>query len=312
MTGSGLSESRSGFRARAGTLTLLYLASDEERETLVAMLAHLEAALLDPLTDPDEWDFEPEQGEEEADADWDEDGGTELLYVSHVLQQWLRKAPTGPLRLGEEESGLALAALVSGWSSTVIHALSGAALTMGELESATGAVRPEVLAARVEALEDVGLLEPLEDVGGEIRYAATRWLRQGIAPLAAAARLERRQEDEATAPPDVLDAGAAFLLTLPLLELPADLGGRCRLGVQMPGEDLVMAGAGAQVENGRVVFVDPHLDPEPESWATGSPIGWLDTVVDPDEGEVAFGGEDVRLPEALLEGLHELLFGNAP
>jgi DNA-binding HxlR family transcriptional regulator len=306
LTGSGLSESRSGFRARAGTLTLLFLASEEDRELLVAMLAHLEAALLDPLTDPDDWDFTPEEEDEE---DADEEDDSELLYVSRVLREWLRKSPTGPLRLREEESSMALAALVSGWGSTVVHALSGAALTLEELESATGAVRPEVLAARVEAMEDVGLLEPLEGAGGETRYAATRWLRQAIGPLAAAARLERRQEDEDAAPPDVLDVGAAFLLTLPLLELPTDLGGCCRLGVQMPSEDLAMAGATAQVENGHVVFADPALHPEPETWATGSPIGWLDTLVEPGEHEVAFGGEDQRLPESLVAGLHEELFG---
>jgi len=376
LTGSGLSESRSGFQPRAGTLTLLFLASEEDRETLVAMLVHLEAALLDPLTDPDEWDFSPEEDEEDADEEWEDDeddeeweddeddverdqeeedlertlpdfgempapppsgmsvvepgigaigphtptglapASRELLYVGRVLEAWLRKSPTGPLRLGEEESGIALAALISGWSSTVVHAVSGAALTMEEIESATGAVRPEVLAARVEAMEDVGLLEPLEGAGGETRYAATRWLRQSIAPLAAAARLERHQEDEDAAPPDVLDVGAAFLLTLPLLDLAADLGGSCRLGVQLPGEGDLLTGAGdlltgatAQIENGNVVFVDLRLDPSAASWAIASPLGWLDTLVDPDEREVAFGGEDVRLPEALVAGLHEELFG---
>lgn len=350
LTGSGLSESRSGFQPRAGTLTLLYLASDEDRDVLVAMLAHLEAALLDPLTDPDDWDFslvdeDEEDDDEERDQDEEDLERTlpdfhemrrpppsgmsvvqpgigaigphapsglgpdhrELLYVGQVLEAWLRKSPTGPMRLGEEEAGIALGALISGWISTVVHAVSGAALTMEEIESASGAVRPEVLAARVEAMEEVGLLEPLEDAGGETRYAATGWLRRGIAPLAAAARLERRQDDEDAAPPDLLDVGAAFRLTLPLLELPADLGGRCRLGVQMPGDLDALTGATAQVENGRVVFVDLELDLDPGSWATGSPIGWLDTVVDPGERQVAFSG-DTRLPEALVAGLHETLF----
>lgn len=357
MTGSGLSESRSGFRARAGTLTLLFLASNEERETLVAMLAHLDAALLDPLADPDDWDFEPDEDEDDAE---DEDGeadrdredlartlprfgegpppprsgmwivhpgigpaigphtpldldepGAELLYVGHVLQQWLRNSPVGPLRLGEEESSLALGALVSGWSSTVAHALSGAAPTMEELEGATGAVRSEVLAVRVDSMVDVGLLEPLEDAAGETRYAATRWLRQGVAPLAAAARYERRQEDEDTAPPDVLDVGAAFLLALPLLELPADLSGTCRLAVQLPGEDEALTGATAHVENGHVIFVDLRLDPTAPSSATASPLGWLDTLVDPVEDKIEFGGGDRRLPEAIVEGLHETLFSDA-
>lgn len=323
MTGSGLSE-RSGFRARAGTLTLLFIASAEDPEDLCEMLARLDAAMFDPDADPELWEWDG--GEEEGDdAEPEEEveleippeaeahltpAGRELVFVGQALEGWLRKSPTGPLRLGEEEAGLALAALVVGWSSTVIHALSGAALTIEELERATGAVRREPLEARVGALEDAGLVELREDTGGEARYAATPWLRQGIAPLGAAARHERRQRNEETAPPDVLDIGAAFLLTLPMVELPAELSGPCRMGVQMPGEGLVLAGATARVEQGHVVAVDLDLDPSPETWATGSPLDWLEDVV-VGAGKVTPGG-DTGLAGALVGGLHEQLFGPGP
>lgn len=335
---SGIGE-RSSFRARAGTLTLLVLASVEEPATLREMLAQLDAALYDPDFDPDdeEWVHEDEDEDEEGEGeegegeegepepaavaldpdvpvsldsgDGEGDGEGDLFHVAQVLAAWLRKSPAGPLRLGEEEGALALSALVVGWSSTIVHALSGAALTFEELTEATEAVNLEALESRLESLEDACMVEPLEGAGGETRYTATRWLRQGIAPLGAAARFECRQRSTESAPPDVLDIGASFLLTLPLLELAADIAGSCRLGVRIPGEERLMAGATTRVESGRVVSIDLDLDPAPANWATGSPIGWLDTLVEPDAGKVELGG-DTRLAGALVGGLHDELFAD--
>lgn len=356
----GLSE-RSGFRARAGTLTLLLLAGREGPETVRAALAQLDAAMFHPDFDPEagawaeagEWDEEEWEDEDGADGAWealedddDDDDGRlppvlaehmlipprlrrgvdelnhgsahELRYVARVLAAWLRESPAGPLRIREEEGLLAVGALASGWSSTVVHALSGAALTFEELEQATGAVNREALKARVLALEDASLVELLEGPAGEARYAATPWLRRGIAPLAAAARHECRLRSRESAPPDVLDVGAAFLLTLPRVELPAGLSGVCRLGVwlphggqRMPGARIGQAGATAHVENGHVVSVDLDLDlnPSPRSWAAGSPLDWLETVIEPRAGRVDLGGS-ARLGESLIVGLHELLFGD--
>ena len=335
MDWGGLSEG-SGFRARAGTLTLLLLASGDEPATVREVLARLDAEVFDPDLDPgtvvweedDEWwdgeDWEALERERPIPPVLKEDlrhppgaehRRLELHYAARVLGAWLSESPNGPTRVCDEEGKLAIATLATCWSSTVVHALAGAALTFEELEEATGAVSRKALKARVGALEDAGLVEPLEGPAGEVRYAATAWLRRGIAPLAAAARHECRLRSLKSATPDVLDVGAAFLLTLPLVELPADLSGACRLGVRMPrggrpmpGAQLGMAGATAQVENGHVVSVDLELDPSPPSWATGSPLGWLDTVIDPRaEGvDVGFG---TRLAEALIEGLHEALFG---
>jgi DNA-binding HxlR family transcriptional regulator len=308
-----LSELR-GFQARAGTLTLLLLAGGDDPDALREALARLDAELFDPDFDPDA--DERYAGDDLLDLAIPAGGLRELPYVARVLATWLGESPTGPLRIREEEGLLAIGALAAGWSSTVVHALSGAALTIEELQEATGAVNREALEARVAALEDAGLVELLEGPAGEVRYAPTPWLRRGAAPLGAAARNECRLHSLASAPPDVLDVGAAFLLTLPLVKLPADLSGPCRLGVEMSrggrrvrGHRLGMAGATAHVENGRVVSVDLELDPWPESWATGGPIGWLDTLVDPSAERVDVGG-GARLAEALIEGLHRELFGN--
>jgi DNA-binding HxlR family transcriptional regulator len=313
---------------------VLLLATRERPGKLCEALARLDAALFDPDFDPDDgawedgWDGEDEWAALEDDRPLPPApeehlraepalprAARELHYVGRVLTSWLEEAPAGPLRVREEEGMLAIGALAAGWSSTVVHALSGAALTLEELEAATGAVNREELEARLRALEDNALIELLEGPAGEVRFAATPWLRRGIAPLAAAARFERRLGHPAAAPPDLLDVGAAFLLALPPLELPAEIDGVCRLGVWMPGGQRVpghrnrMAGATARVEGGRVVSVDLKLDPSPGSWAVGTPIGWLDTLVDPGAERIDFGG-DPRLAEALVEGLRELLFGD--
>ena len=140
------------------------------------------------------------------------------------------------------------------------------------------------------------------------RYRVTNWLREGIGPLAAAARLERHQGHEDTAPPDELDVQAAFLLTLPLVALPVEPSGSCRLAVQLSDEAPSTAGVMAQVEEGHVVSCDTELRDEADTWATGSPIDWMDTLVEPATAQVSAGG-DQRLAQALVEGLHERLFG---
>lgn len=329
---------------------MVWLASDEERETLCRLLAQVEGRLFDPDVDPDAplLGEEPPDGPEElseaevaafedepfpdpdlvaapgavpeaeASGDDPETGpdtpmratpaGEEVFVLAQVLEAWLRESPHGALRQGEEEAGFTLMMLVFGWVTTIAHRLAFGPLRIDELERATGALRREALEGQVEAMEIAGLVEALEGPGDEVRYAHTEWGRRGIALLIAAARHERRRRHEDTAPPDELDVAAAFQLALPLVELPPDLTGACRLGVQMPGEGLALAGANARVETGRVVSAEPELEPSPESYATGSPLGWMETVIDPTAGKVNVGGDE-RLAHALIDGLHRELFG---
>lgn len=77
-------------------------------------------------------------------------------------------------------------------------------------------------------------------------------------------------EEQRLIPPVLAEDLRSFLLTLPLVELPADLSGACRLGVWMPHGGRPMPGA-----------------------------------------RLGMGG-GAHLAEALIEGLHELLFGEVP
>lgn len=318
--------SGSGFRARAGTLTLLFVASDREREALLAMLADaLSGGALRDDEDPEPeiqidddglFDSDPVFDPlAEADLPIDPDApmgltpvGQQMLFAGLSLERWLRKSPHGPLRLGTLAAGRAAAALVCGWSATVIHALAREPLTLPQLNEAVEILSYGTLEEHVDAMEAAGQVEALDDGEGETRYAVTDWLREGIAPLAAAARLERHQSADDTAPPESLDIEAAFQLVLPLLELPANLSGGCRLGVELPDREAPhLAGATAQVENGRV-SVSAHLDHQTGTWASGSARDWLDTVIEPATQRLETGG-DGRLAAALLDGLHRTLFG---
>lgn len=235
--------------------------------------------------------------------------GQEMLFVAFSLERWLANAPDGPLELGVGDTGTALAALVCGWSSTLTHALAPGPRTLPELNAVVEPLSYETVEEHIDAMERADLVEAQTDSTGTTRYAATQWLREGVAPIAAAARLESHFPSPDTLPPDARDVGAGFLLTLPLLQLPKHLSGSCRLGVKLGEEGLGEAvGVTAQITDGRVLWCEPQLEDRAGSWATGTAIEWLDTVVQPAVRRVDTGGEK-RLADALVEALHEKLFG---
>ena len=288
----------SGFRARAGTLTLLSIIGPENREYLLEVLA--EASLGIPVDD----ERRSEAGIVETDNAVDT--VDEMTYVSFTLERWLCSAPHGPLRLGTEKGDEAAIGMICGWASKVTHLLAREPLGLDDLDRAVPLERDH-LEAQLATMRAGRLIEAIPG-GPGTRYRVTDWLRESIAPLAAASRLERHQHHEDTAPPDELDVEAAFCLTLPLLVLPVEPSGSCRLAVRMPDGAPAEAGVMAQIEEGHVICCDTRLDDKADTWATGSPIGWMDTLVEPSTAKVEAGG-DQRLALALVGGLHEKLFG---
>src|SRR4029077_14043876 len=268
---------------------------------------------LDIIADP--YLVEPADPDADPDApiEWDttlraSPAGQELLFVAFILERWLNSCPEGSLKLGPE-AGPPLSALLSGWSSTVMHVLAAEPLTVVEATDAIGVLSHDVVEERIEEMENAGQLQALLDSSGQTRYAATDWLREGIAPLAAAARMEHRFPPGDTAPIAALDVDAAFLLTLPLLELPAELSGSCSLAVELD-EGVVPSPAGvtARVQEGQVVSCEVGPDEEADSWATTSAGDWLDTVIESVVKQVRSGGER-HLPRRLIYELHQTLFG---
>ena len=317
----------SEFRARAGTLTLTFLTNPEPPEILLELLqSALGGGHLAPRDDdlaPEDFDYE-DHHDDYDDYDWGEDPesgpetdidvpmeatpkGVEGLYVAFTLERWLRNCPDGPRRIGREGSE-AIASLICGWLATITHSLGGPPGTLTELSRRVETVSLETLDEHLQAMVRVGLATAQPDPAGATRYAASRWLREGIAPLAAAARFERRHSEPGSAPPDSLDVEAAFQLVLPLLKLPDGIRGSCRLGVQIPGGPPQMAGATVHVAEGRVVSSTTLLEENPNTFVSGSSLDWMDALVDPTDMRLKAMG-DLNLVHALLYGLHEKLFG---
>jgi hypothetical protein len=304
-----------GFMARAGALTLFYLASPMDRGTLLTLLAEATtgAQVLGDLELPDL--LEPADPDLPAGSPIGPDtmmrptpAGREVPFIGAVLQRWLDRCPAGPVELGPDV-GPVLAPLLTGWCSMVTHALAAKPLTVAETHDAIQVLDLDAVEARIESMEEAGHLEALPGPDGEPRYTPTEWLRLGIAPLAAAARMELRYPPGDTAAIAALDVEAAFLLSLPLLELPAELCGSCSMAVELEeGVSGSPAGVTAQVENGRVVSCEPGLDDGADAWASGSAGDWLDTLIEPDAKRVRTGG-DRALARRLLYELRKTLFG---
>lgn len=234
--------------------------------------------------------------------------GREALFVAQVVERWLQRAPHGPLSFDDPEAEGTVAALAEGWSATVVHMLAREPMTLGELDEAIDGLGRRALERHLGAMQRARQIEALTD-SGEAIYALTDWARAGIAPLIASARLERRDPKEGMAPIDALDVDAGFRLSLPLITLPRELSGTCRLGLNLEEDESVsLTGVTARIEEGRVVSCWDGLETEADAWAAATAAAWLDTVIEPDAKRVRTGG-DRWLSAAVLLGLHKTLFG---
>lgn len=234
--------------------------------------------------------------------------GQEGLYVGFVVEAWLNDAPHGALDFDGREAEDAVASLAEAWSAAVVHALAREPHTFAELHQAVEDVNRRELKRYIKAMLAAGQVEALPSTG-EPLYALTDWMRSGIAPLIASARLERREPMEGMAPIDALDVEAGFRLSLPLVEMPEELSGTCSLGLNLAeDESEPLTGVTAKVEEGRVVACTTGLDRKADAWAAGTAMQWLDTVIEPDAKYLRTGG-DAWLAAAIVGALHRALFG---
>jgi hypothetical protein len=305
-----------GFRARTGTLTLLFIAGSADRDVLLEILeGALEGGRLGPLDRDAAEEARYERYEDDRESKKGDIGpntllrasskGEQFLFVAATLERWLRNCPSGPLALGPKGAG-AIASLVCCWSATVTHALASEAMTLPELDRAVQILSYDTVAEHVEAMERVGQVEALPGAG-ETRYALTNWMREGFAPIAAAVRMELHYPEPDVASPEALDVDAAFQLTLPLLQLPQDLRGSYRLDVRVPGEPSFPVGAMAEAKDGRIIDSSPLLDGNGRALITGTPLQWLDSLVDPPSLQLGVSG-DLDMVHGMLLALHETLF----
>jgi DNA-binding HxlR family transcriptional regulator len=224
------------------------------------------------------------------------DSGKALLEIGAIHENWLHEAPTGPVSLGSTASKSATKALVEGWSTNIIRALAAKPLSLTDLNRLIPRISYPSLERRLGALRLADLVEPYAGDGRGTPYRATPWLRRAIVPLAAAAWWERRYLAD---PPLIgrLDVEAAFLLAIPLIELPAGLSGKCRLAVEIQGgSSPVFAGVLICIEEGKVISCSSRLEGEAEAWASGSAGSWMRRMRGQD-GDLEIGGDSELVRE---------------
>jgi DNA-binding HxlR family transcriptional regulator len=233
--------------------------------------------------------------------------GTELRFVADTLRRWLAAAPNGGLELGAEPAQAAVKALAEAWSVGMLRPIAERPQTTAELEKALEPLPSRSLERRLLALEDAGLIETASS-GDRLAYMPTEWLRRATAPLSAAVRWEGKHAPELGRAIGPAEAEVALLLAVPLLRLPAELSGSCRLGVEFgDGRDRRLVGVTAEIDRGSVASVSTRLPHEADASATGPARAWLRAAIEADSSWLDLAG-DARLGSGVVDGINRALF----
>lgn len=239
------------------------------------------------------------------------EAGRDLLSVASTLNDWLMRAPEAPLRLEAGAGRAAVKALAEAWSTTMLRALATGPLSLTDLDRLIVNLNYPSLERRLAAMRLAGLVQACRESGRSTPYEVTDWLREGIGPVASAIRWERRHRPELSEPIGATDVETAFLLALPLIEVPVEVAGTCRLGVELRnGNGWHLAGLVAKIQSGAFTSGTTRMGGTPNAWALGSASAWLNALVDHDVAGLERGG-DSQLAEHLIEGLHRCLFAAA-
>lgn len=238
------------------------------------------------------------------------EAGRELLPVAAVLERWLQLAPGGPLPLESAAARGIVRVLTAGWDSTMVRTMAERPLTLNEMSAGIPELSYPALKRRLAKLRSTRLVTPVSQDKGTA-YSATDWLRLAVVPLAVAGQWERRHDPEAE-PISRMEVEAAFLLTLPFVELAAGTSGSCTLAVLTSDDRLAddpeVAGVAVAVEDGKVASCASESSSTPTTWALGTTNAWLDAVIDGDAVGLRASGAKPSLAQEIVTSLHERLF----
>lgn len=239
--------------------------------------------------------------------------GRGVLAVAEIVEAWLLRAPQGPITLGSESAKGAIRALVGGWGSTMLRALAARPLSLTELSSVISDHSYPALERRLSAMRAARQLE-LRPNGGRAAkpYGVTEWTRQAVAPLIAAGRCECRHLAGTTDPLARIDIEAGFLLSVPLVGLEVTRSGSCLLAVDTGSAGSAetidrLAGVHVEVASGEIAACKSRFGPAPGTWALGSVSAWVEAILEGRSSRLRVGGDQVKLAEDLIRGLHASL-----
>lgn len=232
--------------------------------------------------------------------------GRELLLVAASLEEWLERAPDGPIALESGSARGVVKAFVDGWASMILATLARQPMSLTELDGVIAGVSYPALERRLSSMRMAGLVEVAPGRGSGTPHRVTDWARQGVVPLAVASRCEQVHMRRQSAPLTSVDVEAAFMLSLPLVGLPPEAAGRCYLTVEGdPENERDRSGVEVTIEAGHVVACDTGLTAEAGAYAAGSPATWFSAVRDRRAELLDYAGG--QLPQQLVQGLHEAL-----
>jgi DNA-binding HxlR family transcriptional regulator len=231
--------------------------------------------------------------------------GEALLEVVASVERWLALRPDEPLSFGGDAGKAALKALLGGWSSTILRSLAESPHSLSELAAGIRMVSYPAIERRLAALRLSGLVEAQAGNGKGTPYAVTDWLRQGVAPLAAAVHWEQHHLTTEAAALRRVDAETIFLLTLPALRIPSSLTGSCLMGMKLNGDEDDLAEVVAHVQKGKV-SCSARVEDRTDAWAKGEPPAWIQAMLGLERDHLDVGGRR-RLAQALVKGLRPTL-----
>ncbi|MGN6258087.1 MAG: winged helix-turn-helix transcriptional regulator [Solirubrobacterales bacterium] len=230
------------------------------------------------------------------------EAGRELLAVLEALERWLGESPDGPLRLGTSQAKSAVKALVDGWSAKIVRALVARPLSLTELSKIMPGVSYHSLERRLEALHFTGQIQRCAARGRGNPYAVTEWLRRAVGPLVKSMQWESCHAAGKAPSPGRIDLESILLLAIPLVSLPEDVEGTCRLQADPGSAGDRACGVTVAVERGRIISCVSRLDREAEALVTTTVPTWVQALANGHTRE--FEGNAVgELARSLLAGL---------
>jgi DNA-binding HxlR family transcriptional regulator len=243
--------------------------------------------------------------------------GHEALFAADVIERWLAKSPDGPMPLDSDKAKGAMKTLAAGWNTKMVRSLAYEPASLTELAQRIPEVSYPSLERRFTRMRNTHQIEPSPAPGRGSPYSVTPWLRYAIAPLCASARCERRHMRDESAPITEVEIEAAFLLVMPVAPLPETVNGTCILSVLpeadaegQPLDQLSPAGVTIEVEAGTMVRCVPRIEKETPVWALGTPMDWMNALIDGHFEGLRFGDARPQLAADLVNGMHLALFGD--
>ncbi len=237
------------------------------------------------------------------------ESGRALVETLAVLERWLADAPEGPLHPGTNEARTAIVALAEGWSTAMLRVLAAEPLTLTELDGVIGFLNYPALERRLTAMRLAGLVSQAQGDGRGTPYTVCPWARQGLLPITAAARWERRHLVDDSPPLTKLDVECCFLLAFPLLRVSDDASGSWRLTAETEdGPSDCPAGVLLELDRGRAVSCTTRPEGSPKDWIAGPQAAWQAALLDGDFEGLELGGDRCSA-RSLLTSMRESLRG---